>query len=87
MTGYDRLLYTRFTRLGKVPLNTKHMGVWFALDRFQPATLYVLYPVGSSPPEYSENTRMCILTSTGHDRPLYILSMPEFGAPVDRLGN
>ena len=35
--------------------------------------------MGSSPPEYTENTRLCITTSTGHDRPLYIRSIQELG--------
>ena len=48
-------------------------------DRSLPTTLYVFYPVGSSPPEYTENTRLCIMASTGHDRPLYIRSMQELG--------
>ena len=44
-----------------------------------PTTLYAFYPVGSSPPEYTENTQLCIMTSTGHDRLLYIRSTQELG--------
>ena len=40
-------------------------------DRSLPTTLYTFYPVGQSPSEYTENTRSCIMTSTGHDRLLY----------------
>ena len=35
--------------------------------------------MGSSPPEYTENTRLCIMASTGHDRQLYIRSIQELG--------
>ena len=48
-------------------------------DRSLPSTLYAFYPVGSSPPEYTENTRLCIMTSTGHDRLLYLRPTQELG--------
>ena len=46
-------------------------GLLYNPDRSLPTTLYAFYPVGSSPSEYTENTRLCIMTSTGHDRLLY----------------
>ena len=48
-------------------------------DRSLPSTLYAFYPVGSGPPEYTENTRLCIMTSTGHDRLLYLRPTQELG--------
>ena len=59
--------------------STGHDRLPYDQDRLLPTTLYAFYPVGSSPPEYTENTRLCIMTSTGHDRLLYIRSTQELG--------
>ena len=40
-------------------------------DRSLPTTLYTFYTIRQSPSEDTENTRSCIMTSTGHDRRLY----------------
>ena len=51
--------------------STGYYRLLYNQDRPLPTTLYAFYPVGSSPSEYTENTRLCIMTSTGHDRLLY----------------
>ena len=90
-TGYYRLPPNQDRLLPTIPLNTLKNTRLCILsstgsdrlpydpDRSLPTTLYAFYPVGSSPPEYTENTRSCIMTSTGHDRPLYIRSIQELG--------